>query len=67
MNIKKSLIKAENEAKELSLKNSNTRYYVLDRKNKSACCLSVDFLVREKIAFENYYIYCTYINGIKKY
>ncbi len=65
--MKKSLIKAENEAKNLSIKNPNATYYVLDKKRGRAVCLSVDFLIRKKIAFENYYGVCRYKAGIRSF
>lgn len=65
--MKKSLIEAEAEAKNLSIKNPNTTYYVLDKKKGKAVCLSVDFLIKEKIAFENYYGVCRYKAGIRSF
>lgn len=63
--MKKSLIEAETEAKNLSIKNPNITYYVLDKKKGKAVCLSVDFLIKEKIAFENYYGVCRYKAGVR--
>lgn len=65
--MKKSPIEAEAEAKNLSIKNPNVTYYVLDKKRGKAVCLSVDFLVKEKIVFENYYGVCRYKTGIRKF
>lgn len=65
--MKKSLIEAESEAKNLSIKNPNTTYYVLDKKKGKAVCLSVDFLIREKIAFENYYGVCRYRARVRSF
>lgn len=65
--MKKSLIEAETEAKNLSIKNPNTTYYVLDKRRGRAVCLSVDFLVREKIVFENYYGVCRYKAGVRSF
>ena len=65
--MKKSLIEAETEAKNLSIKNPNTAYYVLNKRRGRAVCLSVDFLVREKIVFENYYGVCRYKAGVRSF
>ena len=65
MYIKKSILDAEKEAKELSIKNPYTTYYVLDKRNKKAICLSVNFLIRDKI-LEGYYGICGYKNGIRQ-
>ena len=65
--MKKSLIEAENEAKNLSIKNPNITYYVLDKHRGKAICLSVDFLIKEKIAFENYYGVCRYKAGVRSF
>lgn len=65
--MKKSLIEAENEAKDMSIKNPNITYYVLDKKKGKAVCLSVDFLIKEKIVFENYYGVCRYKAGVRSF
>ena len=62
---KKSLVEAENEAKELSIKFPNTIYYVIDKKHGRAACYSIDWIVRQKIFYENYFSVCTYKNGIR--
>ena len=66
MKTKKSLIKAENEAKESSIKNPDVVYYVIDKKYERAACYSVRWLVEYKINKENYFPVCSYINGIKR-
>lgn len=66
MYIKESLIKAEAEAKELSLKNKDHTYYVVDKKNKKALCYGIDYFAMSKITFEKYHPVCRYINGIRK-
>lgn len=65
MKQKESLIEAEAEAKALSIKCPTQTYYVLDKHRGKACCLSIDFIIREKIAFENYYGVCRYQNGVR--
>lgn len=45
MKTKKSLIKAENEAKESSIKNPDVIYYVIDKKWERAACYSVRWLI----------------------
>lgn len=65
--MKKSLIEAEAEAKNLSIKNPNTIYYVLDKRRGKAVCLSIDFLIKEKIVFENYYGVCRYKAGVRSF
>lgn len=65
--MKKSLIEAETGAKNLSIKNPNITYYVLDKRRGKAVCLSVDFLIKEKIAFENYCRVCWYKAGIRSF
>lgn len=65
--MKKSLIEAETQAKNLSIKNPNTTYYVLDKRRGKAVCLSVDFLIKEKIVFENYYGVCRYKAGVRSF
>ena len=62
---KKSLLEAENEAKELSLKYPEKVYYVVDKKHGRAACYSIDWIVRQKIFYENYFPVCTYKNGIR--
>lgn len=65
MYLKKSRIEAENEAKELSIKNPNIVYYVIDKKRGKATCHSIEWVARQRIAFENYFLVCTYKNGIR--
>lgn len=62
---KKSLLEAENEAKELSLKFPEKIYYVIDKKHGKAACYGLQWIVRQKIVFENYFTVCTYKNGIR--
>lgn len=62
---KKSRIEAENEAKELSIKNPNIVYYVIDKKRGKSACHSIEWVARQRIAFENYFLVCTYRNGIR--
>ena len=62
---KKSRIEAENEAKELSLKFPEKIYYVIDKKHGKAACHSIEWVARQRIAFENYFLVCTYRNGIR--
>lgn len=61
---KKSLIEAEAEAKTLSEKYNKT-YYVIDKKHGRACCYSIDWMVMQKIRYENYFPVCTYKNGVR--
>ena len=62
---KKSLVEAENEAKELSIKFPNTVYYVIDKRHGRAKCFSIDWLAMRYIRYENYFPVCTYQNGIR--
>lgn len=62
---KKSLLEAENEAKELSVKYPEQVYYVVDKKHGRAACYSIDWIVRQKIFYENYFPVCTYKNGVR--
>ena len=62
---KKSLLEAENEAKELSTKYPEKVYYVVDKKHGRAACYSIDWIVRQKIFYENYFPVCTYKNGVR--
>ena len=62
---KKSLLEAENEAKELSVKYPEIVYYVVDKKHGRAACYSIDWIVRQKIFYENYFPVCTYKNGVR--
>lgn len=62
---KKSLLEAENEAKELSAKYPERVYYVVDKKHGRAACYSIDWIVRQKIFYENYFPVCTYKNGVR--
>lgn len=67
MYVKQSLFEAEKEAKELSIKNPNIVYYVIDKKRGKAACYSIEWIVRQRIAFENYFPVCTYRNGIRRF
>ena len=40
-------------------------YYVVDKKHGRAACYSIDWIVRQKIFYENYFPVCTYKNGIR--
>lgn len=65
MYVKQSLLEAKKEARELSIKNPNIVYYVIDKKRGKAACHSLECVVRQRIAFENYFLVCTYRNGIR--
>lgn len=65
MKIKQSLIEAEKQAKEASIKNPDTVYYVIDKKRSRAEYYSLGSLAIYKINKENYYPVCNYRNGVK--
>lgn len=65
MYIKQSLIQAEKEAKELSLKSHDTIYYVMDKRNKRAVCHCLPIGVQDKL-LKGYFITCRYINGERR-
>lgn len=62
---KQLLIEVEKEAKEISLKNPNTVYYVIDKRYGKPKCYSISWMAMQKINNENYYPVCTYKNGIR--
>ena len=66
MRIKQSLILKKAEAKELSLRNKDTVYYVIDKKHCEALCYSITYFLAEKIK-EGYHFVCSYKNGIKQF
>lgn len=66
MKKKQSLIEAENEARESSIKNPDVIYYVIDKKHGRAACYSLGWLAVYKINKENYFPVCNYRNGIKR-
>ena len=65
MKSKRLLVDVENEAKELSLKNSDVVYYVIDKKRGEPKCYSISWMAMQKINNEKYYPVCTYKNGIR--
>ena len=65
MYVKQSLLEAKKEARELSIKNPNIVYYVIDKKRGKAACHSIEWIVKQRIAFENYFLVCTYRNGVR--
>ena len=64
MRIKRSLIEKKEEARELSLRNKDTVYYVIDKKGCDALCYSLIYFLTEKIN-EGYHFVCYYKNGIE--
>ena len=66
MKTKESLIKTEKEAKELSIKNKDTVYYVIDKKRSVPLCYSLDWLAFRKIKYDGYFPVCTYLNGTRR-
>ena len=66
MTNKEKLIIVENRAKELSLKNKNEYYYVINKKRGEPLCYNIYWLAIKKINYEGYFPVCTYINGIRR-
>ena len=64
MRIKKSLIVKKEEARELSLRNKDIAYYVIDKKGYDALCCSITYFLYETIT-EGYHFVCYYKNGIE--